>query len=65
MLELAKKVIQLTESSSNIVYQELPQDDPKPRKPKIDRAKTILNWESTISLEQGLSKTIDYFRKTI
>jgi UDP-glucuronate decarboxylase len=65
MLELAKKVIQLTESSSNIVYQELPQDDPKQRKPNIDRAKTILNWESTISLEQGLSKTIDYFRKTI
>jgi UDP-glucuronate decarboxylase len=65
MLELAEKVIQLTETTSKIVYMPLPKDDPKQRKPNIDRAKDILNWEPTINLEQGLIKTIDYFRKVI
>jgi len=65
MLELAEKVIQLTGTISKIVYMPLPKDDPKQRKPNIERAKDILNWAPKINLEQGLIKTIDYFRKVI
>jgi UDP-glucuronate decarboxylase len=65
MLELAEKVIQLTETTSKIVHMPLPKDDPKQRKPNIERAKDILDWEPTINLEQGLIKTIDYFRKIV
>jgi UDP-glucuronate decarboxylase len=65
MLELAEKVIEMTKTSSKIVYMPLPQDDPKQRKPDITTAKSILNWEPTIDLEQGLEKTIDYFRKVV
>jgi UDP-glucuronate decarboxylase len=65
MLELAQKIITMTKTTSKIVYQPLPQDDPKQRKPDISRAKQILNWEPTINLEQGLEKTIDYFRKIV
>ena len=65
MLELAEKVIQMTKTSSKIVYMPLPQDDPRQRKPDIAKAKSILNWEPTINLEQGLQKTIDYFRKVV
>jgi UDP-glucuronate decarboxylase len=65
MIELAEKVIQMTGTSSKIVFKELPQDDPKQRKPDIHRAKVILNWEPTIHLEQGLQKTIDYFRQIV
>lgn len=62
MLELAEKVIALTNSSSQIVFKELPQDDPKQRQPDISLAKEKLNWEPMINLEQGLLKTIEYFR---
>jgi UDP-glucuronate decarboxylase len=65
MLELALKVIELTGSSSKIIHMPLPEDDPKQRKPDIHRAKTILDWEPTISLENGLLKTIGYFRGVI
>ena len=65
MLELAEAVIQLTNTASKIIFQDLPQDDPKQRKPDISRAKDILDWTPTINLEQGLIKTIDYFRKVI
>ena len=65
MLELAKKVIELTGSDSKIVYLPLPQDDPTQRKPVIDLAKKELGWEPTIPLEEGLKRTIDYFRKTL
>ena len=65
MLELAEKVIEMTKTSSKIVFMPLPQDDPKQRKPDITKAKSILNWEPTIELEQGLQKTIDYFRKVV
>lgn len=65
MLELAKKVISLTGSTSKIVYKDLPQDDPKQRSPDIHRAKMLLNWGPKINLEQGLEKTIDYFRKIV
>jgi UDP-glucuronate decarboxylase len=65
MLELAEKVIQLTGTTSKIVYQDLPQDDPRQRRPDISRAKTVLGWEPTISLDDGLVKTIDYFRNIV
>jgi len=63
MLELAKKVIELTGSKSDIVYMPLPQDDPLQRKPVIELAKKELGWEPKIMLEEGLNKTIEYFRK--
>lgn len=64
MLELAKKVISLTGSKSKTVYQPLPQDDPTQRKPMIDLAKKELGWEPGISLDEGLIKTIEYFKCT-
>jgi UDP-glucuronate decarboxylase len=65
MWELAHKVIELTGSKSQILQQPLPQDDPKQRRPDISEAKQMLNWEPKINLEQGLIKTIDYFRKVV
>jgi UDP-glucuronate decarboxylase len=65
MNELAEKVIALTGTKSQILKKPLPQDDPKQRKPDITRAKNILGWEPKISLDQGLEKTIDYFRKIV
>ena len=65
MLELAQKVVELTGTRSQIVHKPLPQDDPKQRRPDITRAKTMLNWEPSIQLEQGLAKTIEYFRNII
>lgn len=65
MIQLAELVINLTSSNSKIVYMPLPQDDPTQRKPVIDLAKRELNWEPTISLEDGLKKTIEYFKKII
>jgi UDP-glucuronate decarboxylase len=61
--ELAEKVIELTGSNSRIVQEPLPQDDPQQRQPDITKAKRELGWEPTIPLEQGLVKTIDYFRQ--
>jgi nucleoside-diphosphate-sugar epimerase len=62
ILELAEKVIELTGSKSKIIKEPLPEDDPKQRKPDISKAKKFLNWEPKISLEQGLRKTIEYFK---
>lgn len=62
MLKLAEKIINLTNSSSEIVFRPLPSDDPLQRRPMIDLAKEKLDWEPTISLEQGLKKTIEYFK---
>ncbi|WP_312134843.1 UDP-glucuronic acid decarboxylase family protein [Sphingobacterium sp.] len=61
ILELAEMIIQLTGSKSKIKFLPLPQDDPRQRKPDIDLAKTELNWQPKIQLEDGLSKTIAYF----
>ena len=63
ILELAKTVISLCRSRSKIVFQPLPDDDPARRCPDISRAKTVLGWEPMVSLEEGLKKTIDWFRK--
>jgi UDP-glucuronate decarboxylase len=64
--ELAEKILQLIpESKSKIIYKDLPQDDPKQRQPDISLAKEKLDWEPKINLEEGLVKTIAYFRKTL
>ncbi len=65
VLELAEKVVQEIGSSSKIVYRELPEDDPKVRQPDITKAKRELGWEPRISLEEGLKKTIPYFRSKL
>lgn len=65
ILELAEKVIELTDSKSKIVFRPLPDDDPKQRKPDITLAKERLNWQPKVSLEEGLIKTIEYFKKKI
>ena len=62
ILELAEKVIKLTNSKSKIVYKPLPSDDPMQRKPDISKAKQLLGWEPKIQLEEGLLKTIEYFK---
>ena len=63
--ELAEKVIEITGSESKITFEPLPTDDPTQRKPNISKAKEILKWEPKIKLEEGLVKTIDYFKKTL
>ena len=63
--ELAEKVLELTGSNSKIIYKELPPDDPTQRKPDIELAKERLNWEPKIQLNEGLVKTIDYFKKIV
>jgi nucleoside-diphosphate-sugar epimerase len=60
--DVAHKIIELTSSQSEICYEELPEDDPKVRRPDIGRAERLLGWSPRISLQQGLSKTIEYFR---
>ena len=66
MIELAQAVIRLTNSKSTIVHMPLPLDDPKQRQPDISLAKEKLEgWEPTIELKEGLSKTINYFKKTL
>ena len=62
ILELAKKVIELTGSKSKVVFKELPEDDPKQRCPDISLAKKNIGWEPKVRLDEGLKKTIDYFR---
>lgn len=62
MLELAEKIIQLTQSQSQIIFKPLPEDDPKERQPDLTLAKEKLNWEPQISFDEGLLSTIDYFK---
>ena len=64
MKDLAAMVIRLTNSSSKIIYNKLPEDDPKRRRPDINLAKSILDWSPIIDLETGLQKTINYFINT-
>lgn len=66
MVELAKKIIELTESSSSLIYQPLPSDDPRQRKPDISLAQSKLGgWYPSVKLEEGLVRTIDYFRSVL
>jgi dTDP-glucose 4,6-dehydratase len=63
--EIARTIIKMTGSKSQIVYGPLPTDDPKVRQPDITRARTLLKWEPKVPLEEGLVKTIDYFRTKV
>jgi UDP-glucuronate decarboxylase len=61
MLALAQEIIQMTGSTSPVIHEPLPQDDPKQRKPDITLARTTLGWDPRVTLEEGLRETIDYF----
>jgi len=63
--EIATTIIRMTGSKSRIVYKPLPTDDPKQRRPDITRARTLLHWEPKVQLEEGLVKTIEYFRTKV
>ena len=65
MLQFARAIIQATGSSSKIVFKPLPQDDPKQRKPDITKARKILGWSPHVGLNEGLARTIQYFRKKV
>jgi UDP-glucuronate decarboxylase len=65
MLELAKKVLNMTGSTSELLFQELPADDPKQRCPDISLANEALGWSPTVELSEGLKTTIDYFREEL
>ena len=65
MLELAENVIKLTGTKAKIIFEPLPQDDPKQRKPDIEIAKSKLNWEPTVPLDEGLKETISYFKELL
>ena len=62
MIELAKQVMALTDSDCELQHRPLPADDPVRRKPDITRAREVLGWEPTVSLSEGLARTVDYFR---
>jgi len=61
--ELAEKVLALVDNGSRLVYEPLPQDDPTQRQPNIDKAKQVLGWTPKVTLDEGLPKTVDYFRQ--
>ena len=63
ILELAEKVIALTNSKSKLIFKPLPHDDPKQRQPDITLAKAKLGWEPTIELDEGLRHIIEYFKE--
>ncbi|HEY7163915.1 MAG TPA: UDP-glucuronic acid decarboxylase family protein [Candidatus Binatia bacterium] len=65
VLEFAHRIIGLTQSKSTIVYKPLPEDDPQVRQPDITKAKKILGWEPSVNLDEGLRKTIEYFRERL
>lgn len=65
MLELAKKIIEFTDSKSPIKFEPLPSDDPKQRKPDTALAERLLDWKATVQLNEGIVKTIDYFKVKI
>lgn len=65
MLELAESVLLLTKSKSKIIFEPLPEDDPQQRRPDISRAKETLGWAPKVQLEEGLQKTIEYFKELI
>jgi dTDP-glucose 4,6-dehydratase len=63
--QIAQTIIDMTGSKSKIIYKPLPTDDPKVRQPDITRARTLLGWEPKVTLEQGLGRTIDYFKEKV
>jgi dTDP-glucose 4,6-dehydratase len=65
ILEFAQKVVALTGTKSEIVFRELPEDDPKVRQPDITRARTLLNWEPKVDLDTGLARTLEFFQAKV
>ena len=65
ILQFAEEVLRLAGSKSKLEHRPLPQDDPKVRQPDITRAKKILGWEPRVSFEEGIKKTIEYFRESL
>ena len=65
VIDFAKKILELTHSRSSIVFEPLPQDDPQVRQPDISRAREILGWEPRVSLDEGITKTIQYFKEQL
>ena len=65
LLELAKRIIRLAGSRSEIVFRPLPEDDPKVRQPDISRARALLGWEPRVDVEEGLRLTLDWFREKL
>jgi nucleoside-diphosphate-sugar epimerase len=65
VLELAKTIVRLAGSKSAIVHRDLPVDDPKQRRPDITHARTLLGWEPEVALEDGLARTLEYFRSVV
>src|SRR5499427_6134281 len=63
--EIATTIIRMAGSTSTLVYKPLPVDDPKQRQPDITRARTLLDWEPKVKLEEGLTRTLEYFRKKV
>jgi dTDP-glucose 4,6-dehydratase len=63
--QIAREILRLTGSKSRLVYRPLPEDDPKVRQPDITRARTLLSWEPKVPLEEGLRKTLEYFRTKV
>jgi len=65
IMELAQRIIKLTNSGSQLVFEKLPQDDPTQRKPDISKAKKVLGWEPKVELVDGLKKTIQFFKENL
>jgi dTDP-glucose 4,6-dehydratase len=65
LLELAKRIIRLSNSRSEMVFRPLPEDDPRVRQPDISRARTLLGWEPTVDTEDGLRQTIEWYRQRL
>jgi dTDP-glucose 4,6-dehydratase len=65
MLQLAKEIVELTRTSSKIVFKELPQDDPRIRQPNIAKARELLGWEPRVPRKEGLLRTIEYFKQRL
>jgi UDP-glucuronate decarboxylase len=65
VLELAETIVRIAGSKSKIEHRELPVDDPKQRQPDIARARKLLGWEPEVPLEEGLKRTLDYFRSVV
>jgi dTDP-glucose 4,6-dehydratase len=63
--EIARTIIQMTSSKSRIVYKPLPADDPKVRQPDITRARTALGWEPRVDTDEGLRRTLEWFRERV
>jgi dTDP-glucose 4,6-dehydratase len=65
VLQFAKEIKRLTGTNAPIEFRPLPEDDPKIRRPDISKAKALFGWEPKVKLEEGLQRTIDYFRSVV